>query len=131
MSLMRALCLTPLLLLPLTMTWAQEAIDMDRLTLDPLVFEGKEVTITDCLLLGLNDVVGAQCTSVPMNSRMLAYIDVATWTPASREVLYACPLTDIMNLCVLEVTGTVTVNASNLAVITNATVVELRRAPAI
>lgn len=127
---LRTLAILGLLALPVSPAVAQQVVTMDELTLDPSSFVGKQVTIGECLLLALNDVIGGQCTSVPMSSRQLAYIDVDTWTEATRALLYGCPLTDIMNLCVLEVTGTVKTNSAGQAVIVDAQVTELRRAPA-
>lgn len=109
---------------------AQQAVTMQELAGDPSAFAGREVTITDCLLLTLNETMGGQCTTIPMSSWVMAYIDPRTWTPESRDVLYACPLDDILSLCVLEVTGTASTNSAGRALIVDARVVDIRRASA-
>lgn len=109
---------------------AQQTLTMAELSADPFAFADKEVTISDCLLLSLNDTVGGQCTSVPMSAWVLTYIDPKTWAPETREVLYACPLDDILALCVLEVTGTALVDPAGRVRIANARVVDAGRASA-
>ena len=54
---------------------AQDAVAIADLAKDPGAYAGKQVLISDCMVLGFNTIVGAQCTTKPMDPSMLVYID--------------------------------------------------------
>lgn len=102
-------------------TLAQDkTVAMADLTKDPASFVGQTVTIPDCLVLGFNTIVGAQCTVKPMDPAVLVYIDADTWTPETATTIQPCDGMDISKLCLLKVTGEVAQNSAGQALIKNA-----------
>lgn len=102
--------------------FAQDAVAIADLAKDPGAYAGKQVLISDCMVLGFNTIVGAQCTTKPMDPSMLVYIDADSWAANTPEVLKPCDGMDIMKLCILKVTGEVAQNPAGQALIKNATV---------
>lgn len=97
---------------------------------NPAAYAGQKVVVPDCLVLGFNTIVGAQCTTRPMDPSAIVYVDAASWAATTPDVLKPCDGMDIMKLCVLKVTGEVGQDGRGQALIKNATVEFVEFGPA-
>jgi hypothetical protein len=110
---------------------AQDAVTMADLGKDPAAFKGKKVVIADCMVLGWNEIVGAQCGIKPMGSSdVLVYIDSATWSAKTKSDITPCDGLDISKMCIVKVMGDVDLDSRGKALIKNAEIEILERTAA-
>jgi len=97
-------------------------VTMSELARNPLAFAGQRVVLSDCFMIGANDLGGAQCSVNPIDAATLVYVDSDTWTAQARRLIDECNTAIIEQMCVIKITGDVTTNRRGQAVILNAIV---------
>ena len=97
-------------------------IGVADITANPAGYDGQTVTVKNCLLTTYLEMLGGQCSTAPMKADMLVYIDADTLSADGKAALAGCDVMDIMNLCLLDVTGTASVDGRGHPLIKSATV---------
>ena len=98
-------------------------IEVKDIAANPASYDGQTVTVKNCLLTTYLEMLGGQCSTAPMNADLLVYIDADTLTAEGKAALAGCDVMDIMNLCLLDVTGAASVDGRGHPLIKSATVV--------
>ena len=98
-------------------------VQVGDITANPASYDGQTVTVKNCLLTTYLEMLGGQCSTAPLNADMLVYIDADTLSADGKASLAGCDIMDIMNLCLLDVTGTASVDGRGHPLIKTATVV--------
>lgn len=98
-------------------------IEVEDIAANPASYDGQTVTVKNCLLSAYLEMLGGQCSTAPMNADLLVYIDGDTLSAEGKAALAGCDVMDIMNLCLLDVTGTASVDGRGHPLIKSATVV--------
>jgi hypothetical protein len=109
---------------PVSVTWAEVAGN-------PEAYLGKRVLVADCMVMGYSDIVGAQCSPAPLDSKLLGYVDVGTMSADARKLGASCADAPIDMKCLVRVTGDVARDSRGQALIKNATMELVRRVPAV
>jgi hypothetical protein len=83
------------------------------------------------MVMGYNDIVGAQCSPAPLDAKLLGYVDVGTMNADARRLAASCADAPIDMKCLVKVTGEVARDSRGQPLIRNATLELVRRVPAI
>jgi hypothetical protein len=97
-------------------------VTMKELARNPVAFVGQHVVLSDCFMIGANNLSGAQCSVNPIDAATLVYVDSDTWSAQARRLIDECNTAIIEQMCVIKVTGDVTTNRRGQALILNAIV---------
>jgi hypothetical protein len=107
------------------------SVTMAEVARNPADYVGQRVVISDCLMISFSTILGAQCSIEPIDAAVVVYVDADDLSAAEKRLADACSTTDVNRMCVLKVSGEVTLNYRYQPVLMKAKLELVRRPAAI